>query len=584
MFHFYSIKAVLNKFTFLFSCFMVTLLISANSLYGLEAEKEDSSSVYLQAVQTFANNILKHGIDRYGSEHSPLFVDGIAFETQDPVRWDFYEGESWVLSNFASQQNLMRVLYGLTEMTGVAEYKQAAADAVNYMFEHQSDSRGLLYWGGHQFVDLETLQNQFKDRPHELKNNYPFYEFLYEVNPTATSKMLRAMWNAHILDWSVLDLNRHGEYDLEMGQLWGHEFVQQEPFFEGRGLTFINSGTDMIQSAMALYFLEGEEEARIWGKRLYKQYVRARHPETGLGVYQYSQTIQRNDPPEEGPLEGEHTYSGYGDRAKNQFGEVYGDIALEGNVLWGSRVGTIYGKSAVMLLHLSEQLEGTETGEDMLTWTLDGLRALSDYAYEPNENIFRPMWTDGTDLSDEVYPRTGYYGEKGSQFSPYKPEGPMMISYARAVRLSNGEAPFWRVTRHMFMDENLGDPGTEFKSVPELNLETEQSNPDLLVAVLEIARTTGQEEYLELAKKIGHNIIESRFHNGYFLPSPDHKYVEFDTPEPLALLLLEATIQGNPDLIPPYLTGSGTTDGEKFVEDIDGRPSAESFYEEIDNE
>jgi hypothetical protein len=199
-------------------------------------------------------------------------------DTGEPVRWD---GDGWILSNFGSQQNLMRVFTSLTELTGDKKYLNAAAEATQYMFDHHSDKNGLLYWGGHQFVDLETMDHQFEGRPHELKSNFPYYDFMWEVDPVATRRLLRAIWNAHVLDWSVLDLNRHADYNGEMGRLWDHEFAAPEPFFEGIGLTFINFGTDMIQAAMALYFLDGDEGARLWGNRLFEQYVRARHPETG---------------------------------------------------------------------------------------------------------------------------------------------------------------------------------------------------------------------------------------------------------------------------------------------------------------
>jgi formylglycine-generating enzyme required for sulfatase activity len=518
------------------------------------------SSPYLEAVETFGDLVLEHGRDRYGTVHSPLFIDGFSdIDSKEPIRWED-EQNNWIISNFGSQQNLIRVLVGLSELTGNTAYSEAAEEATRYMFDHQTDSQGLLYWGGHQFVDLKSMQNQFEGRPHELKNNFPFYEFFWEVNPEATGRLLRAMWNAHILDWSVLDLNRHGEYDSEMGKLWDHDFIEPEPFFEGIGLTFINAGTDIIQAAMALYGLADEEGARKWGMRLYEQYVRARHPETGLGVYQYSQPLQRDIPPAEGPLTGTLTWSNYGDRARNQFGNVYGEIVLEGNALWGGRLSRIYGQSAVMLLHLAEELADTDDGTKILDWTLDGLRAIAEHAYVPEKNHFRPMWADGTDLTGHTLPRTGYYGQEGSQINPFTPDGPMVLSYARAVRLSVGDPILWNVIRHMFIDQQLGDPGPDIDSDPDLNLSTNQSDPGTLVAVLELYRTTGHRGYLELAERIGQNILRDRYHEGYFTDDPGRKSIYFDDPAPLALLLLEATLQGRPEMIPPYLTGTGSLD------------------------
>lgn len=521
----------------------------------------ENKSHYLDAVLTFADNVLARGRDRYGEVHSPLFADGIDVESGEPVTWQ-YDGNTWILSNFGSQQNLMRVLVGLTELTGDKRYREAAVKATRYMFEHHSDSKGLLHWGGHQFVDLKTMENQFESRPHELKNHFPFYEFMWDVDPVATRRMLRSIWAGHIVDWGVLDMNRHAPYDSGEELSWDHEFSQPEPFYEGTGLTFINFGTDMIQVGMSLYFLDKDEGAREWGLRLYEQYVRARHPETGLGVYQYSQPRQRDVPPEEGPLTGTLTFSGYGDRAKNQFGAVYGDIALEGNVLWGNRVRTMYGLNPIMMLHLAEQLAGTKAGDKLINWTMDGMVAIAEHAYVPEENYFRPMWADGTDLTDDVMPRTGYYGRKGASFAKMIPDGIMALSYARASRLSGGDSTIWNVIRHIMIAHDLGDPGEKMGSQPSLNMETNTADPNLLIAVLELQRATEMDEFLVLAQRIGDNILQFRYHNGFFQPSEKHVYARFDDTEPLALLTLESILRGRPDAVPHYLPGVGGTHGQ----------------------
>ncbi len=574
-------KPLSKPFHYRYLWFIVILLVPVIFISGIgNQQTKNPPSPYLEAVQTFAENVLENGRDQYGELHSPLFVDGIETRTGNPVRWKSGDN-NWIISNFGSQQNLMRVFVGLSTLTGENRYRDAAEETVRYMFSSHSDDRGLLYWGGHQFIDLETMENQFKGRPHELKNNYPFYEFLWENEPEATERMLKAMWNAHILDWGNLDLNRHGEYDLPMGKLWDHEFHQSEPFFEGRGLTFINAGTDMIQAALSLYAMTGEEDAKTWGVRLYEQYVRARHPKTNLGVYQYSRPTQRDEPPAEGPLTGEHTFSRYGDRAANQFGDKYGSIALEGNVLWGSRVQTLYGQSPVMLLHLAEQLEGTTAGTQMLNWTLEGLRALAKHVYDPEKDHFRPMWADGTDLTGDVYPRTGYYGDKGTPFKAVKPNTTIMLAVAKALRLSEEDPLLWNMMRHMFIGKELGDPGENFEAEPNLNLQTDAADATLLVALLELYQLFNNDQFLRLAERLGDNILGTKYFDGYFKASEDHKYTRFDSPEPLALLMLEATRQGTPKKVPSYLTGEGSTDGEP---DDEGRPSDELIYEETYND
>ncbi|MDR9416036.1 MAG: hypothetical protein RI564_07120 [Gracilimonas sp.] len=217
---------------------------------------------------------------------------------------------------------------------------------------------------------------------------------------------------------------------------------------------------------------------------------------------------------------------------------------MEGNVLWGGRMETLYGKSPVMILHLAEQLEGTEAGEKLLDWVLSGLKAYSENANVPEKNHYKPMWADGTDISGQVMPRTGYYGEKGTPFKPLKPNGDMMLALAKAVRLSDGDEVLWNTFRHQFKGINFGDPGEKLVSEPDLNLETANADPKMLVMVLEIYKATQHPQFLKLAERIGDNILEDKFHEGYFRPTVKHKYIKFDSPEPLALLMLEEARQG----------------------------------------
>jgi hypothetical protein len=52
---------------------------------------------YLNAVRTFADNVLKYGRDTYGPKHTPLFVDGLNVHTHEPVKWIDPDGTRWIL-------------------------------------------------------------------------------------------------------------------------------------------------------------------------------------------------------------------------------------------------------------------------------------------------------------------------------------------------------------------------------------------------------------------------------------------------------------------------------------------------------
>jgi len=130
-----------------------------------------------------ADSVIKNGGDKCGAKHTPLFVDGLQVETLEPVVWKFNPAlawnwlhkperkgwdkeririerakvptKTWVLSNFASQQTLLRTLDGLTALTGQKKYRRAAEDATRYVLKNLRSPNGLLYWGGHSAWDLE---------------------------------------------------------------------------------------------------------------------------------------------------------------------------------------------------------------------------------------------------------------------------------------------------------------------------------------------------------------------------------------------------------------------------------------------
>jgi len=497
---------------------LTAVLLADTHVFGEDIMRDQTDDARLNIVRVFADNVLEAARDRWSGRNTPLLADGVNIDTREPAVWR-YQGEEYIIHNLANQQNLFRTLTALSNLTGEERYKNAAKDAIRYHFDNLVSDCGLLRWGGHQFVDLRTLQpvGRFDVNRHEFKNNFPYYELMWEVDPEATARFLRAFWNAHVLDWRNLDMNRHGDYGKQMGKPWESEFEQPEPFFEGKGLTFINCGTDLIYAGYMLYMFAGEEGARIWAERLAEQYVRARHPKTGLGVYQYSKPRREQQPPV--PMnEGRHTWSSYGDRAENQFAGQFGEVAREGWVMWGSRVRSIYATNGIVQLTLAEKL-GDE-GSQLLSWTVDGIKALLKHAYDPEKNSFRPMWADGTDLTGQSITNFGYYNQTGRDvpFEPLPADSSFLVAYARAFRLTQ-DAELWQAVRQMSTGNGLGDPGEKPGVDPALNMNTDCADHAAVFAMLELYRITEHPDYLQLARKLADNLVEQRFRNGFFLPS-----------------------------------------------------------------
>lgn len=530
------------------------LLISASS--QLLAKSTDKEPI----LKNYADNILDKASDK--KNHSPLLANGINVDTNEQLIWVFPDGSQSILSNFSAQQNFLRYLVGLSELTGDPKYKQRATEMVQYYFDHYQHPNGLLYWGGHRFIDLNTLKfvgPSEKEQVHELKNAYPWYDFMFSINKQKTQQFIQAFWMAHIYNWQTLETSRHGDYDKKVKNVWQQKFTQQPPFSQTKGLSFLNAGNDLIYSALEYYNNSQDPNALLWGKRLAQQYVLARDPNTQLGVYQFTQSIKsastKND---------KDTHSKYGDRAQRQFGPELGPAALEGNMLLKGRTNTIYSENALMQLQIGKDLGSN--GADLLNWTLDGLTAFAKYAYDPKTNTFKPIMADGTDLSNFELKRDGYYGKKGTVLKAYPATADFMLSYARAY-LIKPDPLYWQVVANIGKSLGLGDLGTKPGEKMKLSQNTQNSDPLVLFTLLDLYQATNNKAYLDLADRIGDNIIKNRYINGFFLPKKNHQYANIDAIEPYALLTLEAAKQGKIGLIAPFINGSGFTEGAYKMKD-----------------
>ena len=510
-----------------------------------------SGAERMQVVRAFADNVLEKGRDRWSGKDTPLLADGVNVQTGEPVEW-LVEDERWIVSNLASQQNLFRTLTGLGRLTGEPKYRAAAEAATRYHLDNLRRDCGLLAWGGHRFIELRTLAVVGEQNKHEFKCSYPYYDLLWELDRNAAERFIKAFWNAHVLDWYTLDMNRHGSYNLAMGKLWDSDFEQQPSFFEGNGLTFINCGSDLIYAAGMLHTYTGDEGALTWSRRLAEQYVRARDPNTGLGAYQFSQVKAKRKPGAD-----RSTRSAYGDRAKRQFGPEFRERALEGRVLDPGRATTIYGRATIAQLRLAERLG--DKGAEFLQWAHSGLAAYARHAYDPETNLLTAMFTDGTKITPEdAKKRRGYY--KPEIFRPQPAPAMLFLSYALGYRLG-GEELLWDTARSIAKAYGLGDLGTRPGHGVQPNLQTTCHDPQALFGLLEIMSVSEHQGYLDLALRIGHNIVATRFRHGLFLPSEDHVNACFDSTEPLALLALDARLRGTPEAVPAYPGGRGYIHG-----------------------
>jgi pectate lyase len=488
---------------------------------------------YLDAVVRFADRALQSGRDVYGPQHTPLFVDGLEVATGKPVEWPIKK-EVWIPANLASQQTLLRVLDGLTGLGEPTKYREAAVAAVRFGFEHLRGPNGLLYWGGHTSYDALGDKMVTEAGQHELKRHYPYYELMWQVDPQATRRFVEAFWAGHVQDWAVLDFNRHGSYQAPVQNVWDHPYSGGPVFFTSRGLTFVNTGSDLFYAAAWLGKLSGNEKPLTWAKRLAQRYVETRNPQTSLGGYTFSKVIS-------------------GDRAVQQFGPEFGDRINEGTIVDSLRAPTKFAAVGCCQLLLGELLG--DGGREFLQWGCEDLRAYGRHAYRAADNAFLPMITDGGKLTPADVKRSGYYGPPdGVCFQPLPADPRFLRAYALAWRLS-GDAFCWQMARAIARGNDLGDLGEQPGQKPSPNRTTSCSHADAVIALVDIHQRTGNAAYLELACKVADNLLAAHFDRDLFIDGREYRFARLDRHEPLALLHLVAALRGQRGRVPTYWAG-----------------------------
>ncbi len=555
---------------------------------ALEIENDEKR---MQAVKKHLDNILANC--RSQTKNVPLFADGIDTFTKELVKWANTDKTFSTISNYTSQQNFMRTLVAYSEVTEDPTYKDAAVKATKYFMKFYQHKNGLFKWGGHEYVNLETLEvegPENKGLVHELKNHYPYYELMIEVDKSAVLRFLEQTWAAHVVDWNTLDINRHGENTTEITKYETAEkstsiLVRPLPsknvvdvtrtvttesnttaliLPESQGLTFINAGSDLYYNAYLLGNLSGNSNATAWGKYLATQYNLARNPVTGLPVYQFSQPRQRDTTDDD--LD---TNSKYGDRAKRQFERDYGAVALEGNALF-KNISPIMIDSININLYIGK----TFNDQDLIDWAIDTIKCYYKYAlvYD-NNNIMKllPMWNDGQSMYGYQFTKDGYYGNIGTTVNYISTSSEYLLPMVRAFSLSDQDNDLWELIREFAKGLGYGDLGDINGNGIELidnpvDLATQKplASSYGVMSLVELYNHTGRNEYLAMARKIADNIVTLKFNRGYFVKSIEYRYCRINDNEALSLIYLDAVINGKYDEMPVYLADTGYVHGDFY--------------------
>jgi pectate lyase len=516
-----------NRYAFVALMVVMLLLTTSRGLC-----EERSADVYLDAVQRFAECVLKNGLDRYGRQETPLFVDGLHITTLEPAVWK-KDGETWILCNFASQQPLMRLLDGLTTMTGEARYRKMAEDATRFTMQNLQTPNGLLHWGGHMAWDLT------QERPvgqyhlvHELKGHQPYYALMFRVAPDATRRLQETIWATHILDWSLLDYNRHAGGAKDKHPQWDHAFNEDSdvPFpAQGGNLSFVNVTPPLLHSAVMLAIQNDHDRALLWSQRLVERWQQARHPDTGLSGGQLSFR--------------DH------DRAQDALGHVHPTIN-EAKVVASYHQTSRYHALPLAQMQAGEELLAKQgvfakAGRDFIAGAAEDLEIYARECFDNATGQFNAMTTDGERLQWREA-KTDYYTP--SSFQPRPADSFLFWGYCTAFRLT-GDPAHWTMARRLAEQFGLGDLGASPEGTREIAMNTNTDDWRIVYALLELHEATDDDMIVELAACVGDNVMGRQHASGLF-PRSNRQYARTGDDAPLALLHLAAAIAGRRSELP----------------------------------
>ncbi len=482
------------------------------------------------AIIKHIENLIKYGQDKSSS----LFVN--AFEL-DSKKWINYDSDEVLkdtpLSNPVKQSNFFRLLCNLSILKNDDLYENLAIKVFAKIFNDFTDSNGLIFWGGHVAFDLlkqQIVYNPQKKLRHELKIDYPFYEIMWKTNQQKTEDYIEAFWNSHISNWENLAFNRHGLYNQPLGNIWNNNYKGGNVFFwDERCLTFVTTGSNLYYSAAMLSHFTNNIKPLFWSKTLANRYIETRQDPIGISGYQFcqSKTSMCNGP------------SIRGDRAQYQ----YAPYIPNNHLVYEGTIFRPIPSIQRCQLKLFETLG--EKGMEFKDWAIEELEAWSKHAYRKEDNVFKPMLTDGYNLEGFIIQRNGYFGPKGRIEQPYKANSDFFWLYCMSCRYDNEH--LWNITRNIALGNNLGDIGNKKGKRISLNHNYHGIDYKVLYGILELFTITKDEEYLNFAIKIGKRMLNSFYENGLF--KTNENIVPVNNPIPLALLYLSSFFEEKSQLL-----------------------------------
>jgi VCBS repeat protein len=213
---------------------------------GIEAGAAPPS--FLEVVRRYADTMIERGRDEHGPVKSHLFLSALDRFTLEPltarpappggIRRGDRPGRPWSAMNGANphlDENLLRVLYTLSEITGQARCREAADEEIGWFFKNTlSPTTSLLPWGEHLSWDVveDRAISGGDEAMHEFARPWVLWERSFALAPEECRRFALGLWEHQIANQKTGGYDRHAPY-FEHGPVDGKDFPRHGGFYIG---------------------------------------------------------------------------------------------------------------------------------------------------------------------------------------------------------------------------------------------------------------------------------------------------------------------------------------------------------------
>ena len=240
-------------------------------------------SPYIGVVYRYADAMLEAGRDAHGPRATGLLLSALDRATSQPLAVrppapaGIREGdrvgvapEPLVGANPQHDENLLRVLYTLSELSGQSGYRDAADAELKWFLRNAaSTATHLLPWGEHMFwnVVADAPQPAAPRAVHEFFRPWLLWDRCFDLAPEASERFALGLWEHQVADQTRGAFNRHAPY-WQHGPTDGMDFPRHAGFY--------------IRTWAVAYDRTKNEEFSRAIDALLRRYEGKRHPQTGL--------------------------------------------------------------------------------------------------------------------------------------------------------------------------------------------------------------------------------------------------------------------------------------------------------------